>query len=126
VVLGVHLLLVQKKGMSVPVAVENEAREKGTVVRSMPFVPNFALRDLFGWLVALAILAALAALWPWELLPKADPFGVPAANIRPEWFFLWMFQSLKKIPRRSSASRESSSGSSVSGSSDSSGSSCPS
>ena len=40
----------------------------------MPFVPNFLLRDLVGWLSALAVLAALAAYFPAELGRKADPF----------------------------------------------------
>ncbi len=36
----------------------------------MPFVPHFALRDLFGWTVALALLAGLSAFLPWELGPQ--------------------------------------------------------
>ena len=45
-----------------------------------------------------AILAALAALFPWELGQKADPFGSAPAGIKPEWYFLFMFQALKKLP----------------------------
>ena len=39
---------------------------------TMPFVPDFLLRDMIGWLSALAVLAALAALLPAELGKKAD------------------------------------------------------
>jgi quinol-cytochrome oxidoreductase complex cytochrome b subunit len=46
----------------------------------------------------LGILAALAALFPWELGQKADPFGAAPANIKPEWYFLFMFQALKHLP----------------------------
>ena len=91
--LGLHLLLVQKHGMSVPPS-EKEAPAK----RSMPFVPDFLLRDLFGWTLALGVLAALAALFPWELGEKADPFAPAPAHIRPEWFFMFMFQTLKFVP----------------------------
>jgi cytochrome b6 len=92
-VLGLHLLLVQRHGMSVP---PSEARR--APARAMPFLPNFLLRDLFGWTLALAALAALAAYAPWELGVKADPFAPAPADIRPEWYFLFMFETLKLLP----------------------------
>jgi cytochrome b6 len=95
--LGVHLFLVQKHGMSVP---ESAARRYGSAkqVPAMPFVPHFLVRDMVGWYVALGILAALAALFPWELGQKADPFGAAPEGIKPEWYFLFMFQALKQLP----------------------------
>lgn len=96
-VLGVHLYLVQKHGMSIPQkTIAKAGGEKQ--VPSMPFVPHFLLRDMVGWYLALALLAALAALFPWELGHKADPFGAPPAQIKPEWYFLFMFQALKQLP----------------------------
>ncbi|GAB4376189.1 MAG: cytochrome b N-terminal domain-containing protein [Acidobacteriota bacterium] len=92
--LGLHLLLVQLQGMSVPPSCEKEAAER----RPLKFFPDFFLRDLFGWLVALAVLAALAAFLPWELGEKADPFAPAYKNIRPEWYFMFMFQTLKLVP----------------------------
>ena len=92
--LGLHLYLVQKHGMSVPLDVERS----GGAGRRMPFVPNFMLRDLVGWLAALAMLAALAAFFPAELGRKADPFLSAPAGIKPEWYFMFMFQSLKSLP----------------------------
>jgi cytochrome b6 len=92
--LALHLLLVQKHGMSEPPSERGEARPK----RGMPFVPDFLLRDLFGWTLALGVLAALAALFPWELGEKADPFSPAPAHIRPEWYFMFMFQTLKFVP----------------------------
>jgi cytochrome b6 len=91
--LGVHLLLVQKHGMSVP-----DAEGSAEKLPSMPFVPQFLLRDMIGWYLALALLAALAALFPWELGKKADPFASAPEGIKPEWYFLFMFQALKLIP----------------------------
>jgi quinol-cytochrome oxidoreductase complex cytochrome b subunit len=95
--LGLHLFLVQKHGMSVP---EGVAKRHGGAenVPSMPFVPHFLLRDMVGWYLALGILAALAALFPWELGQKADPFASAPAGIKPEWYFLFMFQALKVLP----------------------------
>lgn len=92
--LGVHLYLVQRHGMSVPRSVE----ARGGPARRMPFFPNFFLRDLVGWLSALAILAALAAYIPAELGAKADPFASAPAGIKPEWYFMFMFQTLKYLP----------------------------
>jgi len=94
VLLGLHLYLVQKLGMSVPPGIERH----GGGGRTMPFVPNFLLRDLVGWLTALAILAALAAYLPAELGEKADPFAPAPAGIKPEWYFMFMFQTLKYLP----------------------------
>ena len=92
--LGLHLFMVQKHGMSVPPDVERRGWSK----RVMPFLPNFLLRDLVGWLCALGILAALAAFYPAELGKKADPFQPAPIGIKPEWYFMAMFQTLKLIP----------------------------
>jgi len=90
----VHLWVVQRHGMSVPPGLD--ARSTPT----MKFVPNYVLRDLIGWLLALGALAALAAFFPWELGEKADPFAPAPAGIRPEWFFMFMFQTLKFLPAK--------------------------
>ena len=96
-IVGLHLYLVQKHEISVP---EDMIKKYGSAKKapSMPFVPHFLLRDMVGWYLALGILAALAALFPWELGQKADPFGSAPADIKPEWYFLFMFQSLKDLP----------------------------
>lgn len=95
--LGLHLYLVQKHGMSIPPGTAAKAGGAHNVP-TMPFVPHFLLRDMVGWYIALGLLAALAALFPWELGHKADPFGSAPAGIKPEWYFLFMFQTLKKLP----------------------------
>ena len=102
--LGLHVYLVQKQGMSVPMDVEK--RQADRPLRSMPFLPNFLLRDLVGWLAALGVLAGLAALLPegdgffvkLHLGTKADPFGATPAGLKPEWYFLGMFYVLKLLP----------------------------
>jgi cytochrome b6 len=92
--LGLHVLLVQKHGMSVPLSLQ------GKPLKTMKFFPNFLLRDLIGWILAIGALAALAAIFPWELGEKADPFAPAPAGIRPEWYFLFMFQTLKLLPAK--------------------------
>jgi len=89
-----HLAFIQKQGMSVPVS----QKDNGSGKPGMPFFPNFLLRELLGWTLALAVLAALASLFPWELGRKADPFAPAPAGIKPEWYFLFMFQTLKYLP----------------------------
>ena len=92
--LALHIFLVQKHGMSTPPSVDS------ATVPKMKFVPHFLLRDLVGWLAAVAVLAALAALFPWELGEKADAFASAPAGIKPEWYFVFMFQTLKYIPSK--------------------------
>ncbi len=95
VLLGIHLLLVQRQGMSVPLGSEES---KSVEQKTMPFFPNFLLRDLLFWLIVLNLLAILAVFFPWELGVKADPFASAPAGIKPEWYFLFMFQTLKYFP----------------------------
>jgi len=92
VLLSIHLYLVQKHGMSVPPSVDPEKTPR------MKFIPDFLLRDLVGWMAAITVLAVLAAIFPWELGVKADLFASAPAGIKPEWYFVFMFQTLKYIP----------------------------
>jgi len=93
VFLSIHLLLVQRQGMSEPLDSKKETEQK-----TMPFFPNFILRDLALWLLVLNLLAILAVFFPWELGKKAEAFASAPAGIKPEWYFLYMFQTLKYIP----------------------------
>ena len=95
-----HVLLVQRHGMSVPPSVEAEWEARPSERREMRFFPNFLLRELMAWYVALAILGGLAAFKPWELGTKADAFASAPPGIRPEWYFMFMFQTLKMIPAK--------------------------
>jgi len=99
-IVGIHLLLIQRQGMAPPIHGHSGRR-------GMPFFPNFALRDLLLWLVCLTGLAALAVLLPygpklpgmeWDLGSKADPLAPAYPGIKPEWYFLWIYQLLKEFP----------------------------
>jgi cytochrome b6 len=97
VLLAIHLLLVQRQGMSEPLGIEEEPAHPR---KTMPFFPNFLLRDLLFWLIVLNLIAILAVFFPWELGKKADAFASAPAGIRPEWYFLFMFQTLKYFPAK--------------------------
>ena len=94
---ALHLLFVQRQGMSVPLSIERKLKP-GERLPQMRFFPNYILRDVLAWYVVLAVLAALAAFYPWELGTKADPFAVVPPGIRPEWYFLATFHTLKLLP----------------------------
>lgn len=88
--MGLHLAFIQLQGMSKPLSVRES--------RSMPFFPNFLLRDLVAWSIMLGIVLSVSVYWPATLGQKADPFAPTPAGIEPEWYFLWMFQTLKLFP----------------------------
>jgi quinol-cytochrome oxidoreductase complex cytochrome b subunit len=94
---SLHLLLVQRQGMSLPLSIARRLRP-GDELPQMRFFPNYVLRDVLLWYLALAVLVALAAFYPWELGRKADPFAPVPPGIRPEWYFLAMFHTLKLLP----------------------------
>ncbi len=94
-VLGLHLLFVQRQGMHEPEYTAKLPPEKKKVIS---FFPSFVLRDALLWLIVLNILLYLAVFFPWELGTKADPFAPAPEGIRPEWYFMFMFQTLKELP----------------------------
>ena len=93
--LGLHLAMVQLQGMSEPLSKALDPDK-----RSMKFFPNFLLKDIIVWLLIFAGLLALSVIFPWELGKKADPFAATPIGIKPEWYFVWMFQTLKIIPAK--------------------------
>jgi len=95
-----HLAMVQYFGMSVPPGVDARWKQHPAEARQMKFLPNFFLRELMAWYIALGVLGSLAAIRPWELGAKADPFAPAPAGIRPEWYFMFMFQTLKELPAK--------------------------
>jgi cytochrome b6 len=95
VVLGIHLLFVQRQGMHEP---SHFQRQSATAKKTIPFFPNFVLRDALLWLVVANVLLYLAVFAPWEVGEKAEPFASAPEGIRPEWYFMFMFETLKLLP----------------------------
>ncbi len=102
--IGVHLLFVQRQGMAEPLHGPEGSEERP---RGMPFFPNFALRDVLLWVICLNALALLAVALPfgpgipgmeWALGDKANPLKPAYPGIKPEWYFLWIYQMLREFP----------------------------
>lgn len=93
--MGGHLLLVQVHGMSEPAAFKKLEESKRKYEK---FFPNFLLKDVLVWLLALNALAALVTIFPWGIGPEVDPYGPAPLGIKPEWYFLPEFQFLKLMP----------------------------
>ena len=103
--IGGHLLFIQRQGMAEPLG--DDGHDVSRKKPGMPFFPNFALRDLLLWVIALNVLALLAVVLPfgphipgaeWELGDKANPLKPAYPGIKPEWYFLWVYQMLKEFP----------------------------
>lgn len=91
-ILMFHLWLIQKHGNAIPPSEElRPARER----KSIPFFPNFLMKDLAVWLITLNVLAVLAAFFPWDLGIQADPLKPAPVGIHPEWYFMSAYQILK-------------------------------
>jgi cytochrome b6 len=93
-ILVVHLLLVQKEGMSVPLKDEIEKKK----VPALPFWPNFILREVIIWMVLLGTLLTLALVFAPSLGLSADLMAPAPEGVKPEWYFLFLFQTLKIFP----------------------------
>jgi quinol-cytochrome oxidoreductase complex cytochrome b subunit len=64
----------------------------------IPFFPDYLLDEVIAWYIALALLIVLASLFPAGLEEHADPLNTPA-HVKPEWYFLFLYQTLKLVPR---------------------------
>jgi cytochrome b6 len=93
--LGVHLLLIQLHGMSEPECFTKLPDEQKQYQK---FFPTFVLKDAMIWLLVINLLAFLVTMLPWGLGAEANPFAPAPAGIKPEWYFLAMFQFLKLLP----------------------------
>jgi len=85
-VIGGHLLFIQRQGMAPPLGLEKAAR---------------------GMSCCLTVLVGLAVFLPygpgipgfeWELGDKANILAPAYPGIKPEWYFLWVYQLLKEFP----------------------------
>lgn len=107
--MGFHLFCVRRIGISTPPF--GDTYRPAEVPRSfhheehpngVPFHPNYTIKDLSMVFFALAALVAITFYAPWLFIPPdalepADPFNTPE-HIKPEWYFLWAYQSLKIFP----------------------------
>jgi len=92
-VMAGHTALIQVQGMSLPIGLpEERVRDR------RPFFTEFLLSECCLWLLLFGTLVSLACLLPVGIGVKADPLKAAPAGIKPEWYFLFMFQTLKCLP----------------------------
>lgn len=65
---------------------------------TIPFYPHHLISEVMVSYLVLAILIVLASVFPAGLEEPADPFNTPA-HVKPEWFFLALYQMLKLVPK---------------------------
>jgi len=63
-----------------------------------PFYPHHILDEMMIVVGLVGVVLTLAILLPFHLHDKADPMFTPP-GIKPEWYFLPMYQAIKYVPR---------------------------
>ncbi|MFQ6098199.1 MAG: hypothetical protein ACE5O2_10780 [Armatimonadota bacterium] len=79
------------------VAEENASTSPEEEAHTHPFWPNHVIDQIIQAYLLLALLLTLAVLLPFGLHDKADPLVTPQ-HIKPEWYFLPMYQAIKYVP----------------------------
>jgi ubiquinol-cytochrome c reductase cytochrome b subunit len=85
ILIGIHVYLVRKHGV---------APSAGDVAPRKKFFPGQVMKDTVGVAIAFIILFVLAVVAEAPLGKMADPTDT-AFNPRPEWYFLFLFQTIK-------------------------------
>ena len=86
-----HIILNQVKGSSTPIGIKTQ--EPG-----IAFYPNYIYRDAIAWTSGLLLLCALSLTLPVHLGIKADPYASAPVGIKPEWYFLVLYETLRLLP----------------------------
>ncbi len=107
--IGLHLFCVKRRGISPPPFGADYRRSElpDTFVYEkhpggIPFFPNYVVKDAAVICFFLALLLGIIFFAPGLFFPPsafdpADPFVTPP-GIKPEWYFLWAYQTLKIFP----------------------------
>ncbi len=108
--IGAHLFLLKRTGVSTPpFGVQDTVNQwQGDSYRyedhpgGIPFFPDFAFEDMRSIAIYMAIFLTVVFFDPYLFFPTdaflpANPFATPA-HIKPEWYFLANYQTLKLFP----------------------------
>ncbi len=91
VLISLHVLLSQVFGSSVPLS------QRGRTGATR-FFPDFLMRDAAVWAGGFAILLAMVTVFPASLGQKVNPILPAPLGIKPEWYFLFVFETLRRFP----------------------------
>ncbi len=110
ILIGVHLFLIQRTGVSTPPfgledstnQWQGEHFEYEEHPGGIPFFPNFFLQDMISISLYLACFMVFVFFFPNMFIPStsyvpANPLVTPS-HIKPEWYFLANYQTLKLFP----------------------------
>ncbi|MEI6701982.1 MAG: cytochrome bc complex cytochrome b subunit [Deltaproteobacteria bacterium] len=110
ILIGIHLFLIQRTGVSMPPfgLEDTDKHWEGNKFiyeehpGGIPFFPNFFLQDMVAISIYLACFMALVFFFPNLFIPStaylpANPYVTPS-HIKPEWYFLANYQTLKLFP----------------------------
>lgn len=108
--IGAHLFLLERIGVSTPPFGLTDTRVSWAGDRfrheshpgGIPFYPHYILQDTTSIFIYLAVFFGVVFFNPYIFFPPtafvpADPFKTPA-HIKPEWYFLANYQTLKIFP----------------------------
>ncbi len=89
---SVHIAITALLGSGTPRTAEIKGETR--------FLPDYLFGESILWLIGLAVLLAVAVLFPWNLGPAYDLTkpSEPPAGVHPEWYFMFLYQSLKYVP----------------------------
>nr|ALO70507.1 cytochrome b [Dexiogyia corticina] len=93
----IHLLFLHQTGSNNPLGVNSN-------IDKISFHPYFSIKDLFGYMIMLALLILLTLMNPYLLgdpdnFTPANPLVTPI-HIQPEWYFLFAYAILRSIPNK--------------------------
>jgi len=96
-VVMIHLLFLHQTGSNNPLGINSN-------LDKLNFHPFFSLKDIFGFIMLIWILAILNILNPYllgdvENFIPANPLVTPV-HIQPEWYFLFAYAILRSIPNK--------------------------
>nr|WIC77855.1 cytochrome b [Eremalauda eremodites] len=93
----VHLTFLHETGSNNPLGIPSDCDK-------IPFHPYYSMKDILGFALLIALLAALALFSPNllgdpENFTPANPLATPP-HIKPEWYFLFAYAILRSIPNK--------------------------
>jgi quinol-cytochrome oxidoreductase complex cytochrome b subunit len=91
--ISAHLMLIQLQGTSLPLSMSQQE-----VKEHRPFFSEFLLTEACLWLLLAGTIVTLAVVHPAEMGIKADPLQPAPDGIKPEWYFWFLFKTLKLVP----------------------------